>query len=315
MTTRMAINAGGVCNAGAGSYAKMTVEQLRQIVRAAVRADDGDKQGPMSLAQAIEWVNRRYESNLTENDFADLAAQSRAPSWGSVADRLHTVLNGLVELRDALGGRTRTDDYVVRRAAAIARDRDEARQRREAYNDANNAKPRGRVCAVPSPWLDTGDNEADRIDETDDTDEADNARDTGPQYAEPESSYPLVPGGQPLPTPPFSWGRRQGDGESQSPTRRVRLFAEPTPWDVRNLDTLERTTPDSKNPLADPRGDYKLERKRRVTELTRMIREARKAAMSGADGERWDKAYAEYSAELQLLLDEERRERLLDQKV
>jgi len=86
-------------------------------------------------------------------------------------------------------------------------------------------------------------------------------------------------------------------------------YAVPTPADA----ALADTDPDNKSPNGNPHGDDKILRRRRATELERLIRENRKLARAKAPNSaaraRWDAEYQQLSTELAAIREAERDER------
>jgi hypothetical protein len=98
--------------------------------------------------------------------------------------------------------------------------------------------------------------------------------------------------------------------ELPGPTRsEQQQYAVPTPSDA----ALADTDPDNKSPDGDPHGDAKIMRRRRATELERLIRENRKLARAKAPNSaaraKWDAEYQELNSELAAIREAERQER------
>ena len=87
------------------------------------------------------------------------------------------------------------------------------------------------------------------------------------------------------------------------------MLALPTPMDA----ALSDSDPDNKSPNGHPHGDAKVMRRRRATELERLIKDNRKRALAKVEGSeariRWDREYAELNAELAAIREAERAER------
>lgn len=93
-------------------------------------------------------------------------------------------------------------------------------------------------------------------------------------------------------------------------------YAAPTAWDATHLDgpdSIEQKYPDAQAPDGNPHGDAKIMRRRRATELERLIRGNRKRARGRAPNlaarARWDAEYQELSAELAAIREAERNDR------